>query len=195
MNTNEFTPENSLQLISEMIRKSRKDFEKNSGTPMILWGGLVTAVSVIVWYLLWKTGNPVWNMLWFAIPVVGWPLSWLFVGRKEEKRARTFLNDAIGGVWILFGAVAVTLSVFSCFVYREALPALMQQTVFLLGFSTSLTGMMLKNHVITVVGFVVAVAGSLLSVAIEPIFSPLLLAGTSLIALLVPGVILNLKKK
>lgn len=36
METNELTPEKSLQIINEAIEKSRKDFEKNSGSPMII---------------------------------------------------------------------------------------------------------------------------------------------------------------
>ena len=36
METNEMTPEQSLQVISDAIAKSRKDFERKAGTPMIL---------------------------------------------------------------------------------------------------------------------------------------------------------------
>lgn len=195
MESTDFTPERSLKLISEMIEKSRRDFEENSGTPMIIWGSIVCAVSAVVWYLLYSTGNGMWNFLWFAIPLLGYPLAYMLVGRKEEKRAKSFLNDAIGYVWILFGAVSMLLAVLSCFVYTEAMPYLTQQIVLLLGFSTAVTGMLLKNYVIAAGGTVVAVGGCLLSVAVSAISLPLITGGASMIALLVPGIILNIKRK
>ncbi len=58
METNEMTPERSLQIINDAIEKSRKDFEKNAGTPMIFWGSIVLLFSITVWILLMQTGNP-----------------------------------------------------------------------------------------------------------------------------------------
>lgn len=195
MITNEFTPEKSLQLISDVIEKSRRDFEKNSGTPMILWGGIVLAVSVVIWLLLYRTGNGAWNYLWFVIPVAGWPVSYFLIGRKEEKRAKNFLNEAIGQVWLLFGAVSTLLAVLVCFVFPDLRPLLTLMIILILGFSTALTGMLLKNHVITAAGAVVAVAGSILAVLLPPLSWPLLLGGSSFAALVLPGIMLNLKRK
>ena len=36
METNEMTPVKSLQIINEAIEKSRRDFEQDAGTPMIV---------------------------------------------------------------------------------------------------------------------------------------------------------------
>lgn len=63
MEANDMTPEKSLQLISEAISKSRRDFEKNSGTPMIIWGITLMVFSLIIWLILRTTGNPLWNLL------------------------------------------------------------------------------------------------------------------------------------
>ena len=49
MDTNEMTPEKSLQVITEAISRSRRDFEKNAGKPMILWGVIVMIFSFITW--------------------------------------------------------------------------------------------------------------------------------------------------
>jgi uncharacterized membrane protein (DUF106 family) len=62
MEANDMTPEKSLQLISEAISKSRRDFEKNSGTPMIIWGITLMVFSLIIWLILRTTGNPLWNL-------------------------------------------------------------------------------------------------------------------------------------
>ena len=75
MENNELTPEKSLQIINEAIDKSRKDFERNAGTPMIFWGAIVLLFSLAVWMLLILTGKLEWNFLWFGIPVIGC-ISW-----------------------------------------------------------------------------------------------------------------------
>ena len=63
METNGMTPEQSLQVISDAIAKSRKDFERNAGTPMILWGVIVLIFSIVIWLLLRTTDNLMWNFL------------------------------------------------------------------------------------------------------------------------------------
>ena len=45
METNELSPEKSFKIINEAIEKSRKDFEKDAGSPMILWGAVVLVFS------------------------------------------------------------------------------------------------------------------------------------------------------
>lgn len=195
MNTTDFTPEKSLQLISEMIEKSRKDFEKDSGTPMIVWGLTVTAVSAAVAYLLMTTGNPYWNFLWFAIPAIGYPLAYFTYGKKDEKRAKNFLGTAISGVWGTFGVLSILIAVIACFFFNEAIGYITPMIILLLGFSTTLTGLFVRNYVISSGGFITAVAGSVLSIAVSPEMMPLLLAGSAVIALLIPGIILNLRKK
>ena len=68
MEANSMTPEKSLQIISEAIAKSRRDFEKNAGTPLVTWGVIVLLFSILVWFILQETGNMNWNLLWFGIP-------------------------------------------------------------------------------------------------------------------------------
>ena len=48
MEANSMTPEKSLQIISEAIAKSRRDFEKNAGTPLVTWGVIVLLFQY--WY-------------------------------------------------------------------------------------------------------------------------------------------------
>ena len=82
------TPEKSLQIISEAIAKSRRDFEKNAGTPLVTWGVIVLLFSILVWFILQETGNMNWNLLWFGIPVVGWPVSLIqSKGKKKDRKS------------------------------------------------------------------------------------------------------------
>lgn len=195
MRTNELSPEKSIQIISEMVEKSRKDFEKDSGTPLIVWGTVVTLVSVMVWYVLKVTVEPYWNLLWFSIPVIGYPASYFMCRKKQEKRAKNFINSTIGAIWGCFGVVATLLPLIACTLYHEALVYLSSWITIVLGFSSALSGLLLKNYWIAMGGFVVAVAGSMASIAMEAVDLPLLMGGAALITLLIPGIILNGKRK
>ena len=82
------TAHESLQLISESLNKSRNDILRNSAKYFVLWGILLTATSIAI-YLLWHfTGKPQWNFLWFAMPVIGYPLAAL-VGKSNAPIPRT----------------------------------------------------------------------------------------------------------
>lgn len=195
MNTNELSPEKSIQIISEMIDKSRKDFEKDSGTPMIIWGAVVTIASIIIWYVLKTTSNPYWNLLWFTIPIVGYPFNYFLYYKKQEKRAKNYLNSAIATIWGCFGIIATLIPIIACTLFHEAMMFLTSWITIILGFASALTGLLMKNHWITLSGFVVAIAGGIVSVFLDNSNIPLLMGGAALITLLIPGIILNLKKK
>ena len=64
----EMSAQRSLQLISETFNNSRKEILRGSAKYFMLWGTLLTVVSLVI-YLLWHlTGKPEWNFLWFAMP-------------------------------------------------------------------------------------------------------------------------------
>lgn len=195
MNTNELSPERSIQIISEMVEKSRKDFEKDSGTPMIIWGAVVTFVSIIIWYILKISSNPYWNLLWFTIPIIGYPLNYFLCYKKQEKRAKNFLNSAIATIWGCFGVIATLLPIIACTLFHEAMMYLTSWITIILGFASALTGLLMKNYWLTISGFIVTIAGSLASIIIESMDIALLMGCAALITLLIPGIILNLKKK
>ena len=96
METTELTPEKSLQIINDAIEKSRKDFEKDSGLPMILWGAVVLVFSLAVCIMINLTGNLNWNLLWFGIIVVGWPLSAILLKDKCKSGGKSFISHTIG---------------------------------------------------------------------------------------------------
>ena len=82
---NNLSAEQSLKIISETMTRNCRAIEKNQGTYYILWGVILAVVSALI-YLLWNgTGNPVWNYLWFLIPVIGVPAA-IFISKKGSVR-------------------------------------------------------------------------------------------------------------
>ena len=196
MEQNEMTPEKSLKLMAEVINKSRKDLEKNSGTPLLFWGIVVAVTAMVVEFLLSKTGNQAWNYLWFAIPVVGGALSPVVLKKRTETRAKNFLGEVIGYIWLLYGVITFLLALIIVFAIPGLKPFLTLATVLLLGFATSLSGIILKSNIIVGSGIVVALGGVILLSMLDGAGTIALTIGLAvIIALIIPGIVLNLKSK
>lgn len=188
METNELTPEKSLQIINEAIEKSRKDFEKNSGSPMIIWGSVVLIFSIVILLLLKMTGNLSWNFLWFGIPVLGWPLSSLILKGKCKNGGKSFISNTIGQVWITYGIFATVLSVVFAFMAPQFTGYI---TAVLLGFSAVMTGLILKNGYITAGGFITGLGCTVALFFANNEIIPLFFALASILNLIIPGIMMN----
>lgn len=188
METNGMTPEKSFQIINDAIEKSRKDFEKDAGSPMIFWGSVVLVFSIVVWIMLTQTGNPQWNFLWFGIPVIGSVLySILFKGMCKSG-GKSFISRSVGQIWIAYGIFATVLSAVFAFVQPQLTGYL---TISLLGFSAVMTGQILKNNYIRVGGFLTGLGCTIALFYFQNNFAPLCVAAASILNLIVPGIMMN----
>ena len=191
METKEMTPEQSLQIISDAIAKSRRDFEKNSGTPMIIWGAVVIAFSLAVWYLTKSTGNDLWNFLWFGVPVVGVVLTSLLLKDRCPENTGNFISRSIGQIWIVYGVFATVLS--AAFSIMAAPQYIGYITAVLLGFAAAMTGIVLKNRFITAGGFITGIGCTIALFLVQQTDSTLFFAAAAVLNLLVPGILMNRK--
>ena len=97
----------SLELIAQMIQNSKKNLQVGRGNQFILWGWLGAITSLVVMGMLMLTNNPMWNWLWFAIPVIGWPVM-MWQMKKETKPVVTFTDKMLKSVWISIGGIGMT---------------------------------------------------------------------------------------
>ena len=97
----------SLELIAQMIQNSKKNLQVGRGNQFILWGWLGAITSLVVMGMLMLTNNPMWNWLWFAIPVIGWPMM-MWQMKKETKPVVTFTDKVLKSVWISIGGIGMT---------------------------------------------------------------------------------------
>lgn len=164
----EMTAQKSLKLISETINNSRKDIVSRSGKYFVLWGCLLTAFSLII-YALWKTsGNASWNNLWFALPVVGYGLAALMKGKKAEIEPENYISKLLGGIWSAFGAFAIAISAFTLiYLAINSNPlseiavgiSLTAEIILLFGLAECISGITVRNWVITAAGFITGIGG------------------------------------
>ena len=97
----------SLELIAQMIQNSKKNLQVGRGNQFILWGWLGAITSLVVMGMLMLTNNPMWNWLWFAIPIIGWPVM-MWQMKKETKPVVTFTDKVLKSVWISIGGIGMT---------------------------------------------------------------------------------------
>ena len=166
MKTSEMTPEKSLQIISDAIAKSRRDFEQNGGKPMILWGIIVFIFSFLTWGLVKMTGDASWYMLWFGVPI--------------------FVH-----VWTIYGIFATALAITFSLLAPEFIAF---ATVILMGFATSMMGLILDNKWIIAGGLVTGIACPILLYLVTSEELNLLFALIAMADLIVPGIMMNRKR-
>ena len=162
----EMTANESLALITETLNNNRKEITRRGGKYFILWGILLTFFSLLV-YALWKsTGHSYWNNLWFALPLVGYPLARMIRSKEESAVATNVVSRIISGIWTSFGVFACSLAAFTVLftiVGDHPLAAIVvgasltAEIVLLFGLAETISGVALKNWAIKIAGFVTGI--------------------------------------
>lgn len=200
-NNNELTAERSLEIIKRQIEQSRKDTLKNAGIPLIIWGAMVVVTALIVWYMWSTTGSGMWGFLWFAMGFIGWMLM-IWQGKKEKKThiPKTIITQMMSNIWFAFGIFASAFPVlmflvapllFGKFALGFGITSII---ILLLGLCTTITGMLLKNGWITAGGIIGGLAGAASAILLQGPNEMLVMAGVSLISLVIPGIMINRRK-
>jgi hypothetical protein len=159
----EMTAQESLRIITETMNNNRRDILRNSAKYFLLWGALLIAMSLTI-YLLWhSTGNPVWNLLWFAMPVIGYLLAGI-LHKRDAAIPDNLVGKPTGQIWALFGALSVVISAIAIFLVPMPITLLI---VVLMGCAESVSGILLKNWPIIIAGFILAVGGAVAAVLLK----------------------------
>ena len=186
----EMTVQESLSIITETFNKNRKDILRNSAKFFFLWGALLTILSLVI-YLLWHfTGKPQWNLLWFAMPVIGYPLAAL-MGRYQVAQPQNEVSKMLGGVWGVFGSFAIALSAIAIFLVPMNVSLII---VIILGLAECMSGVLLKNWPIIVCGFLLGICGAVVAMLVKS-EAQLLIFTLGGVLLLLTGVVMKLQNK
>ncbi len=187
MEEKNLTQKESLELIARMIKESRNDMERGGGDIYLLWGYLTLVISLAIYGLILYTGDYRVQWLWFAMPLVGYPVMY-FMLKNREKKAITFVDAVISKIWIVIGVCALLLSLFMVVNYK-AFPIMFVMAL-LISAGVAMSGLVIKFKPTIIAGF----AGIIISFAlllIPGINQILVFAAFSVIMLIIPGHILN----
>ncbi|MDE6297469.1 MAG: hypothetical protein K2L89_06435 [Muribaculaceae bacterium] len=205
MEDKKLTEKESLEVITSMIAR-RKARYLGSGNILLMWGYLVVAVAILVWILLATTRQNVWNWLWFAIPVIGMPLTSIMARREERAYGAVTYSDKITSqLWSILSVSEIVLTLiclgFSLIGGIKCWTAMLVYTLIAAPFAEIAQGLIVKEKYLTWGGIVGLAAGMFTVCCVVngiPLytnwFMPLYILVWAAM-LIVPGHILNKKNK
>lgn len=190
MKKSSFTPEQSLELITEVIQEARARFA-GSGQIYMFWGCLLVLIGLCHFFLNWFEAYQ-----WIIVPYLFIPLS-LIVSRIWQARAtstpvrKNAVFQIISRVWIIMGVNMIFLG-FGLFDILGS--SLLPVILILQSIGVFISGVALRKQYVVMAGLLancLAVLGFWL-----PLFwQPLLLSGTALVSIFIPGLLLHRENK
>ena len=182
------TPQRSLELISETLEGNRRAIIAGSARFFFLWGGVLALFSLAVWFCWSRTGNPVWNVLWCGMPLVGYPAAAALA--RGSRIPQNYVSSLLGRIWAAFAFFAFALSALAV-----AFPMnLTLQIIILLGLAETVSGIALKSWPIIIAGVIVGVGGACAASVLAAGAGQVLLFTGAAVALALTGFAIKLQK-
>lgn len=193
MRTDELTPDQSIAIIRDMISKTRENLEDRGSKDLLIFGYTSFFVTAIVYVLLIYTQNPIFTWGWWAIPVVGYPISYLTNrGRPKTGRVKTYIDSTIWRIWRVVGIGCMVVP-FILFLDVTG-PIILPIEAMLLSIGVTLTGLTINFKVITAAGIIAGVISLLLFAFPSFAYQVPLFGSLFVVAMIIPGHVLNCKR-
>ena len=101
-----FSPENSLQVIQSMIERTKNHFNEN-GHLYLLWGWVVFICSIAQFVLLkivqYEKHYYVWMLCWVAVIY-----QFIYLRKQHRKqKVKTYADNMVGFIWLSFFSLMV----------------------------------------------------------------------------------------
>lgn len=202
MKENTFSEHESLELIAQMIRQSKRNMQVGSGNTFLYYGYTALILSVADYLLVHLTGEPIWWTLWFLMFV---PAVWIGANKKKsEACVVTHLDKMISSAWRILGAAfilsVIGIAVIGYFVGRIDFALMLPLSLLFAGIGTSITGIVYKFKWMTYTPLAAFVAAIYMLVSKEtttaiPDWWNLLFGVSFLVMMIIPGHLLNHKIK
>ncbi len=189
MESENFSPKDSLLLIDSMINQAKNRFSEN-GFLYLLWGWLILICSlghfILLKLQLLKNPEIIWSSCWLAVIFQVFYL----VKTKKKEVVKTYSEEIIGYIWVCFGISMFVL----CFILGKSHGWEYLYSLFLMlyGTPTFLSGIVMQFKPLKIGGITCWVL-AIVSTFILPIYGLLLLAVAMIAAWIVPGYLLRKK--
>jgi hypothetical protein len=184
MQEENFSQQDSLKLINEMIGKAKRSYV-TKGTASIVWGSLIVFCSIITWAKI-KYGFNIGFNVWLLLLLALIPQIFFAVKEKRSKKYTSHDEGAVYFVWITFAICIFILSFYNSKFGDEHSTTLVMM---LYGIPTFITGGIFKFKPMIFGGLCCWVL-SVISIYTSLENDMLLMAATGLVAWFIPGVIL-----
>src|SRR3954468_7833403 len=103
-----FSEQESLQLITNMINKAKNDFVE-TGISAIMWGSVISfcaLVQFVSFFFNIPWARYVWWLTFIAV------IPQIIISLREHRRMKfkTYYTDAMGGIWLAFAITIFLLN-------------------------------------------------------------------------------------
>lgn len=206
MEDKKITEQESLELISQMIKQTQKKVADKSGMPFVIWGVIMMIVAIVVGLGIQITGNGAWMWGYFAIPVLGYVCAYIHKRKSKENdssRTKTFIENALDLIWRGIGVVLLAYPLI-IFVLRTHEPkawiGMYFLGVFMPMIGSYLTSLMLKMKKLTFylglpMGMSLMLLSDLLTDNVMTNNYNYYFAFCAFLSMVVPGIIINKEAK
>jgi hypothetical protein len=189
MKKENFTPEDSLDLIKQVIQEARNKFNEN-GFIYMFWG-ILTAIASLSQFILLK--NEHFDINWY--PYLLMPIGSIYTAFYFAKRKRSIAKNQIGKIisytWITISINIMILGFFFAGAIRENLIPII---LILLSIGIVISGASIKSKLLIISGLIINISG-FIGFMMDWIYQPLLMGLVSITAVFIPGIILMIKHK
>ncbi len=193
MSHENFSPEQSLQVIQSMIEKAKNQFSEN-GHLYLLWGWVVFFCSVAQFVLLeivhYEKHYYVWMLCWVAVIY-----QFIYLRKQQRKqKLRTYADKMIGYVWLSFFMLMMLIGFTIGRLGDESFNLMGPVFLAMYGVPTFLSGILLQFRPL-IIGGIGCWVLSVIAHFIPYEYQLLLLSAAMIIAWIIPGYVLNRKYK
>jgi hypothetical protein len=189
MEEQKLSPQDSLAIISQMIREARQRYEEN-GVIFMLWGISIALVAGAQFYLMLTDMASISGIPYFALILTG-----IYTGYYYRKTpVRSGSNPLSRIMKIVWFALGMNLFILGFGFFFKLGYNLIPIILIIQGIGLILSGAAIRSQVFLLAGILTQVAGYI-GFFIDPAYQPLLLIGVGIFGLFLPGYRLFRSKK
>lgn len=188
METDKLSPEKSLELITQVITQARNKFAEN-GFIYMFWGALIAITSISQFVLLKNEYYDINYYPYFLMPIGGIFTGYYFSKKKKNKHNQ--ISKIVSSTWIVLSLNMLILGFLFAPALKESLTPII---LILLSLGIIVSGVSIKSRLLLFSGVFINIS-ALLCFKIDWIYHPLLMGIVSIVAILIPGIILMFQHK
>lgn len=137
----------SLEIITQMVNATKHVCDRGCGDSFVVWGTLSGGIAIFMWIMICLTHSGWWTFGWFAIPLLGWPITYI-INKRRQPHVVTNLDKTIGNVWMVMGITfGVAMGVLA-FLGWSSMNLMMPLALILCGVATCITGVIVKYRLL-----------------------------------------------
>jgi hypothetical protein len=187
---NEFTPEQSLRLITSMIETTKNSINDNS-IYFLLWGWGILVACAVQYYMKAILNNPNNGLAWLIIPVLLVVQIFLVMKRRRKEKVKTFINDASAYLWTAVGfSYLVVLFVFAKIGWEYCFPIY----IVFYAIGTYVSGCLIKFKPL-IIGGLICFPLAAVTAYLDLDYRIIMLGVAILVSYIIPGHLLRAKYK